>query len=161
MDSFFLRTDGISSGKIVDMTVHELAEAGIPADPNDIYGHGFFDTVILIITAPEQTATRLLRITRHGGEELLILRTDAVCPEELPVPLQIYIHTAESWYMCKTADFRWHRDDAGLTVSFLIYKIKAQYMASAALAEYTILCRGTCSEESTLFLLQRNSQRPR
>ena len=139
------------------MNVSALEEAGIRIDPLDIYGHGFHDAVILIITAEEDTAGRLLRITRHGGEDLLILPCGSMTDSELPVPTQIYIRTPESWYMCKTAEFRWQRRDAGLSASFLVYKIKAQYMASAALADYTVLWSGQ-SDAETLFLLQRNSQ---
>ncbi|MBR3357814.1 MAG: hypothetical protein IKG46_08275 [Solobacterium sp.] len=141
------------------MKADTLEEAGIKIDPQDIYGHGFHDAVILIITAEEDTAGRLLRITRHGGEDLLILPCEPAPDAELPVPTQIYLRTPESWYMCKTAEFRWRRTDAGLSASFLVYKIKAQYMASAALADYTVLCTGH-SDADTLFLLQRNSQRP-
>ena len=123
----------------------------ITCDPEDIYGYGFHGNTVLILAETEDTMTRYLHITRHGGEDFYRLSADA-CFSDLPVPDAVYFHTGESWYGTRFADFAWEEH----SLRFILYKVKAQYMASAELAEFRLLCSCTGHGNIPVILLQRN-----
>ena len=151
-----VRTLCIVSFTIKSMTEERLNEAGIRIDPDDTYGHGFYDDCIMIVCAEEDAMTQLLKHTRHGNEDLWMLKDMTPAESDLPIPSGIYFHTSESWYLAKTADFCWQLSAKSTSASFLVYKIKAQYMASAMLRAYELLYHAVSIDGSSVFLLQRN-----
>lgn len=123
----------------------------VPYDPEDIYGYGFYGDTVLILTESEDTMTRFLNITRHGSEDVYYLSADEDF-RDLPDPDSVYFHTGESWYGTRFASFL--REDHSLR--FILYKVKAQYMASAGLADFRILCCCMTRQNTHMILLQKN-----
>ena len=123
----------------------------ITIDPEDIYGYAFHDDCFLIITEQEETVTRWLHLTRHGGED--VCRITFPCSSApQSVPQNVYFRTEESWYGLRISDFEWVMNEGSCTAQFILYKIKAQYMACAALASYDVILHGEADGKHILLL---------
>ena len=124
----------------------------VSIDPEDIFGYMFHEDCILILTESEDAMTHWLHLTRHGGEDTYCF---SFACSEVPrdLPQGIYFLTEESWYSARTSRFVWNRTDSICTGQFILYKLKAQYMACASLSSYTAVLGG--SADGKCFALLR------
>ena len=102
----------------------------IPAvSENEIYGYPFSGARVLVIAMAEEDAQILFRAVRGRSAcryEAEIRSFPRTVPEE------IFILTIESWYAVRFHSFAC----TGSRISFVMYFMKAQYMATADLLKY-------------------------